>query len=56
MKNVYPLEKAIKGYKEDSVNCIYLLAKGEITPIEVGRKYEDAIKHIDKICKDRNRY
>lgn len=55
-KNIMPLERTIRNAKKRIVGLTYLASKGEVSVYDVLRDYDSTIKHIDEICKNRNRY
>ena len=55
-KNIMPLERTIRNAKKRIVELTYLASQGEVSVNDVLHEYDLTIKHIDEICKNRNRY
>ena len=55
-KNIMPLERTIRNANKRIVELTYLASKGEVSVNDVLHEYDLTIKHIDEICKNRNRY
>ena len=55
-KNIMPLEKTIRNAKKRIVELTYLASRGEVDVNLALHEFDETIKHIDEICKNRKRY